>query len=88
MDTAPHNLSTLFIQLGLPSDQASIEAFIHSHRPLDPEVPLPRAGWWTPAQAAFLEESIQLDADWAEQVDELDALLRHTDAEAVSERDR
>ncbi|MDG4597339.1 MAG: DUF2789 domain-containing protein [Candidatus Contendobacter sp.] len=76
MDTTPHNLSTLFDQLGLPSDVAAIKTFIHWHRPLDPNIPLRQASWWTPAQAEFLTEAIEEDSDWAEQADELDALLR------------
>lgn len=76
MDTTPHNLSTLFDQLGLPSDAVAIERFIGGHRPLDPKIPLQQASWWTPAQAEFLVQAIQEDSDWAEQVDELDTLLR------------
>ena len=88
MDTSLHSMGTLFQQLGLPSDAQSIRAFIHEHRPLDPNVLLHQAPWWTPAQTAFLQESINQDADWAEAVDELDALLRHTDAEAAAEGQR
>ena len=76
MDTTPHNLSTLFDQLGLPSDAVAIRNFIHRHRPLDPKIPLQQAAWWTPAQAEFLRQAIEEDSDWFEQVDELDALLR------------
>ncbi len=76
MDTTPHNLSTLFDQLGLPSDAVAIKGFIHQHRPLDSQTPLHQASWWTPAQAEFLAQAIEEDSDWAEQVDELDALLR------------
>ncbi len=88
MDTSLHSMSTLFQQLGLPADGQSIRAFIHEHRPLDPKVLLHDAPWWTPAQATFLQESISQDADWAEAADELDALLRHTDAEAAAEDQR
>ncbi len=76
MDTTPHNLSTLFEQLGLPSDTVAIENFIRGHRPLDLNTPLQQAPWWTPAQAEFLTLAIEEDSDWAERVDELDALLR------------
>ena len=76
MDTTPHNLSTLFEQLGLPADAAAIKTFIHWHRPLDPRTPLHQASWWTAAQAEFLLQAIEEDSDWAEQVDALDALLR------------
>ncbi|MDS4026449.1 MAG: DUF2789 family protein [Candidatus Contendobacter sp.] len=76
MDTTPHNLSTLFDQLGLQSDAVAIKTFIHWHRPLDSRTPLHQASWWTAAQAEFLLQAIEEDSDWAEQVDELDALLR------------
>lgn len=84
MDTNPHTLNTLFEQLGLPADEASIHTFVAEHRPLGLHTPLHQAPWWNEAQAAFLEEAIEEDADWAEAVDELDALLRHTDAEAAA----
>ena len=76
MDTTAHNLSTLFEQLGLPADANAITTFIHWHRPLDPKVPLHQALWWHPVQSEFLRQAIEEDSDWAEQVDELDALLR------------
>lgn len=79
MDTTPHNLATLFQQLGLNPAEAAIEQFIASHRPLDDAIRLPDAPWWNAAQAAFLQEAIDQDADWAEQVDELDAMLRRHD---------
>ena len=65
----------MFGQLGLPDDTASIEAFIASHRPLPPEVALADAPFWTPSQAQFLREEIAEDADWAEIIDSLAALL-------------
>jgi len=79
MDTSVHNLSTLFEQLGLASDAASIERFIIMHKPLASEVPLAKAEFWSSGQSAFLQESIGEDSDWAEQVDQLDALLRYSD---------
>ena len=85
MDTTPHTLSTLFEQLGLASDGDSIRNFIKQHRPLDSAVPLVEAPWWSEGQAAFIQEAIDEDADWAERVDELDALLRHTEEEAAAE---
>ncbi len=76
MDTTPHNLSTLFDHLGLPSDAVAIKNFIHWHRPLDPKISPQQAPWWTPAQVEFLAQAIEEDSDWTEQVDELDTLLR------------
>lgn len=76
MDTDIHTLSDLFDQLGLPSTQQAIEQFVASHKPLSDEVKLPDANFWNDAQRTFLTEAIVDDSDWAEQVDQLDALLR------------
>ncbi len=76
MEPPVHPMSSLFAQLGLPSDKASIEGFIATHSPLREDVRLADAPFWTPAQAAFLREEILEDADWAEIVDQLDASLR------------
>ncbi len=74
METPIHRMTNLFAQLGLPSDQAAIEHFIETHRPLATSA-LHEAPFWTPAQAAFLHDEILEDADWAEVVDELNAQL-------------
>ena len=76
MDTSNHTMQTLFAQLGLSSNETSIENFIHNnHLPLN--IPLESAAFWNAGQAQFIRESIALDADWAEVVDHLDAMLRH-----------
>ena len=75
MDVTPKTLNMLFAQLGLPDDEASIEDFIQSHSPQHPDRPLWEENFWTPAQAEFLKESWEEDADWAEVADELNALL-------------
>lgn len=77
MDTSQHTLETLFEQLGLPADPGSIEAFIAKHAPLPRETTLADAPFWNAAQSSFLHEGIDDDSDWAEVIDELDALLRH-----------
>lgn len=76
MESPMHDLSALFKQLGLPADPASIDAFIARHAPLPATLALSEAPFWTAAQAAFLQEEIVEDADWAEIVDQLDLLLR------------
>ena len=76
MDTTEHTLNTLFAQLGLPEDNASISEFIKNHSPLDEEVPLAEAQWWSESQKRFLQEALQSDSDWAMPVDELNTLLR------------
>ena len=39
-------------------------------------IDLPEAPFWTPAQAAFLRESLLQDTDWSQQVDQLSQALR------------
>ena len=76
MDTTPHNLSALFDQLGLDSWEEAIQRFIDDHGELDQDTPLADAVFWTPTQRRFLQDAIACDSDWAEIVDQLDALLR------------
>ena len=75
METSFHRFTDLFAQLGLPSDPASIEAFLRSHSPLPDDVRLADAPFWTPQQAQFLKEELREDADWAMAVDELNQRL-------------
>ncbi len=75
MEQPIHSMSNLFAQLGLPSDRASIDRFIASHRPLPESMRLSEAPFWNTAQASFLREEIQEDADWAPVIDELNADL-------------
>lgn len=75
MDTQFHHLGDLFRQLGLPADPAAIEQFIRNQGPLPAGTPLAEATLWTRSQAAFLREQLADDADWAEVVDALNALL-------------
>lgn len=77
MELSNHTLTDLFEQLGLPADQASIEAFVARHRPLPEGVAVADASFWTPPQAQFLREEIRDDADWAEVVDSLGSMLSH-----------
>ena len=76
MDTSKHSLITLFEQLGLPSGQSEVEHFIARHSPLPSEVAIQDAPFWSESQSHFLEEGLEDDSDWAEVIDELDALLR------------
>lgn len=71
-----HPMSELFQQLGLAHSDDAIEDFIESHRLRPDDGELYRAIFWNPAQAKFIKEAVELDADWAETVDELDARLR------------
>ena len=78
MDAPFHQFSDLFAQLGLPSDESDIRAFIAKHSPLPQNVELWDAAFWTPAQASLLRDEIAEDADWAETVDQLNLALRAT----------
>lgn len=69
-----YDLRALFEQLGLPDDAGSIEAFIESHS-LAPNQAIEEAAFWNPAQASFLREELQKDAEWAPVIDELNTLL-------------
>ncbi len=75
MERPIHTLSSLFAQLGEASDEASINQFIESRRPLENHVQLHEASFWNTAQASFLREAIRDDADWAEVTDELNVKL-------------
>jgi len=76
MDTSNHTMQALFAQLGLSNSDIAIDNFVHNnHLPL--EIPLESAAFWSAGQAQFIRECIELDADWAEVVDHLDAMLRH-----------
>ena len=74
MDETPNKLETLFEQLGLLSDQASIEAFIEKHA-LAEDVKLADAPFWSAAQAQFLKEKLPVDDNWAIVIDELNTRL-------------
>lgn len=75
MELPNKDMRTLFEQLGLPSDPASIDDFISSHAPLPNHMKLTEAPFWSDAQRAFLTEEWIEDADWVPIVDELNARL-------------
>lgn len=71
-----HSFSELFAQLGLPDHPEEIRHFIWKHSPLDPDLRIDEAPFWTPAQAGLLREELAANADWAQLVDQLNAALR------------
>lgn len=77
MNTLSHDIPTLFAQLGLASQPADIQRFLDEHANLPEDVALADAPWWSAAQADFLRTALAEDGDWAEPVDELNALLHH-----------
>ncbi len=76
MEPVNYRFHDLFVQLGLPCDAKSIAQFILTHSPLPGAIALADADFWTPAQADFLREIWQQDADWSHQVDQLNQALR------------
>lgn len=75
MEAPQHSMSDLFSQLGLPAAPGEIERFIKTHGPLPATVRLADAPFWAPTQAAFLRESLLVDADWCEVIDTLNEEL-------------
>ncbi|MFG6414943.1 DUF2789 family protein [Roseateles sp. DC23W] len=65
MQIGQPGLRQLFAQLGLPSSETAIAAFIARHRPDAIGCALPDAPVWTAAQSDFLREAIAADAEWA-----------------------
>ncbi|WP_413229023.1 DUF2789 domain-containing protein [Arsukibacterium sp.] len=76
MDTSNHNMTNLFMQLGLDSSPEDIKRFISNHRLAD-DVELVDAPFWNQAQRHFLKESFKEDADWVMTIDELNTQLRY-----------
>ncbi|MCG9596705.1 DUF2789 domain-containing protein [Vibrio sp. Isolate25] len=76
MEMHQHSMPDLFRQLGLDSSEESIRDFVNNHSGLVVGTALYEAFFWSPSQATFLKEAIEEDADWAEVVDQLDAMLR------------
>ena len=74
MDTLFHRLENLFLQLGLDNSPEAIDNFISQHKLADNQ-PIETAAFWTASQAAFLQECLSEDSDWAEVVDQLNILL-------------
>lgn len=75
MDTTPHEMASLFRQLGLPDGESDIRGFIARHRPLPGGMALADAPFWSESQARFLREEWREDADWAPVVDQLNLAL-------------
>lgn len=75
MERSLYDMSSLFAQLGEASDEQSIARFIKSHAPLESDVQLHEAAFWTAAQAGFLREATLDDAEWVVIVDTLNSAL-------------
>jgi hypothetical protein len=75
VERSPYDMCSLFAQLGVANDEQSIARFIKSHAPLESDVQLHEAAFWTAAQAGFLREATLDDAEWAAIVDSLNSEL-------------
>ena len=73
MERSPYDMSSLFAQLGEASDEAAIARFIRTHAPLDSDVRLHEADFWTSSQASFLREATLDDAEWVVIIDALNS---------------
>jgi len=71
-------LELLFEQLGLDSDEASIETFVKAHQ-LSADQKLHEAAFWSAGQRDFLKSHLDKDDEWAIVVDELNQQL-HLDS--------
>ncbi len=78
MELPNKDIGTLFEQLGLPGDPASIDAFIARHYPLPDHIKVSEAPFWNASQGAFLKEELLEDAEWALIVDELNVRLHES----------
>lgn len=72
------NINMLFEQMGMDSDDASIEAFIQNNQ-LPQSVELSDAPFWNDSQRKFLKDEYHADAGWIEIIDEINTRL-HKDA--------
>lgn len=75
MQIGQPGIHELFKQLGLPSTEESIATFIRVHRPDLIGCSLFEAPVWTAAQADFLREAVDMDAEWAQPVESLAVAL-------------
>lgn len=78
MTDGERNINMLFEQMGLDSDDASIDAFVLANQ-LPQDVKLVDASFWTDNQRKFLKDEYKLDAGWIEVIDDLNTRL-HKDA--------
>lgn len=76
MQIENHSITSLFEQLGIGDSEEDINRFINRFAPIPSAVELHEAHCWNQAQAAFLKQAKEEDADWAEVVDQLNVMLR------------
>ncbi|WOG28547.1 DUF2789 family protein [Endozoicomonas sp. 8E] len=76
MEPAHHTMNDLFDQLGLPSSDQEINAFIEEHKQMPRRVKIEQADFFSDSQQAFIQQAYNEDADWVVVIEHLDALLR------------
>jgi Protein of unknown function (DUF2789) len=69
------SMTDLFNQLGLPSDEASIQVFIAQNDGVCRHCGLVQAVIWSDSQRNFLKEAVAEDADWSLPAETLTAAL-------------
>jgi len=70
VETHPHDLSQLFLQLGLSGERCAIDVFVRTHR-LKAGTTLADAPFWSPVQGRFLRQALADDSDWSAAADAL-----------------
>ncbi|QPG06754.1 DUF2789 domain-containing protein [Salinimonas marina] len=77
MYTEQPTMEDLFQQLGLDSDEKSINEFIQKHHGMNDSRHIERAPFWNDSQRAFLQQALDEDAEWVMIIDDLNAQLHH-----------
>lgn len=68
-------MTQLFKQLGLPSDEASIQLFLSQHDGVCRHCGLVQAPIWSESQRLFLQEAVAQDSEWSMPAESLMAAL-------------
>lgn len=76
MEVQTHTITSLFSQLGIGDSEKDINRFINTTSPIPAAQELHEAECWNTAQATFLKQAKEEDADWAEVVDQLNVMMR------------
>jgi hypothetical protein len=69
------SMTDLFDQLGLPSDEASIQLFLSQHDGVCRHCGLVQAPIWSESQRSFLQEAVAQDSEWSMMAEALMAAL-------------
>jgi hypothetical protein len=75
MELLSPSMPSLFAQLGEANDEAAIVRFMEHNGRLRGSTAVHEAACWSLSQAAFLQDAITLDSNWAAVVDALNVQL-------------